>query len=182
MLAALLIVAGAYLIGSVSFAVVVSRAYGLPDPHGISRPVPIDEDGAETRREPADHGPGPDLRFRNETRVHDGEIGVDVDPGHMVADKQQRSASLRRAIDLQSQAEYSKNAPCPALNCVPLAISGQEGKDKGEDQRSTAKVHDHADAVQPHVPGHHVLPGPAGAVGRQPHELAPDLRPGLCPG
>ncbi len=31
--AALLIVAGAYLIGSVSFAVVVSRAYGLPDPH-----------------------------------------------------------------------------------------------------------------------------------------------------
>ncbi|MFO1323104.1 MAG: glycerol-3-phosphate 1-O-acyltransferase PlsY [Burkholderiales bacterium] len=34
MLAALLIVAGAYLIGSVSFAVVVSRAYGLPDPHG----------------------------------------------------------------------------------------------------------------------------------------------------
>lgn len=33
MLAALLIVAGAYLIGSVSFAVVVSRAFGLPDPH-----------------------------------------------------------------------------------------------------------------------------------------------------
>lgn len=31
--AALLIVAGAYLIGSVSFAVVVSRAFGLPDPH-----------------------------------------------------------------------------------------------------------------------------------------------------
>jgi glycerol-3-phosphate acyltransferase PlsY len=28
-----LIVAGAYLIGSVSFAVVVSRAFGLPDPH-----------------------------------------------------------------------------------------------------------------------------------------------------
>ncbi|MFO1316460.1 MAG: glycerol-3-phosphate 1-O-acyltransferase PlsY [Burkholderiales bacterium] len=33
MLAAILIVAGAYLLGSVSFAVVVSRAYGLPDPH-----------------------------------------------------------------------------------------------------------------------------------------------------
>jgi acyl phosphate:glycerol-3-phosphate acyltransferase len=33
LLAALLIVAGAYLIGSVSFAVVVSRAFGLPDPH-----------------------------------------------------------------------------------------------------------------------------------------------------
>ena len=33
MLAALLIVAAAYLIGSVSFAVVVSRAFGLPDPH-----------------------------------------------------------------------------------------------------------------------------------------------------
>ena len=33
MLTALLIVAGAYLIGSVSFAVVVSRAFGLPDPH-----------------------------------------------------------------------------------------------------------------------------------------------------
>lgn len=33
MLAALLLVAAAYLIGSVSFAVVVSRAYGLPDPH-----------------------------------------------------------------------------------------------------------------------------------------------------
>lgn len=33
MIAALLIVAGAYLLGSVSFAVVVSRAYGLPDPH-----------------------------------------------------------------------------------------------------------------------------------------------------
>jgi len=32
MLAALGIVAGAYLIGSVSFAVVVSRAFGLPDP------------------------------------------------------------------------------------------------------------------------------------------------------
>jgi glycerol-3-phosphate acyltransferase PlsY len=32
-LAALLLVAGAYLIGSVSFAVVVSRAFGLPDPH-----------------------------------------------------------------------------------------------------------------------------------------------------
>jgi glycerol-3-phosphate acyltransferase PlsY len=32
-IAALLIVAGAYLLGSVSFAVVVSRAYGLPDPH-----------------------------------------------------------------------------------------------------------------------------------------------------
>jgi glycerol-3-phosphate acyltransferase PlsY len=32
-LAALFIVAGAYLVGSVSFAVVVSRAYGLPDPH-----------------------------------------------------------------------------------------------------------------------------------------------------
>lgn len=33
MLATLGIVAGAYLIGSVSFAVVVSRAFGLPDPH-----------------------------------------------------------------------------------------------------------------------------------------------------
>ena len=34
MIAALAIVVGAYLIGSVSFAVVVSKAYGLPDPHG----------------------------------------------------------------------------------------------------------------------------------------------------
>ena len=33
MLAAILIVVAAYLIGSVSFAVVVSRAFGLPDPH-----------------------------------------------------------------------------------------------------------------------------------------------------
>ncbi|MFO1312274.1 MAG: glycerol-3-phosphate 1-O-acyltransferase PlsY [Burkholderiales bacterium] len=33
MLSAILIVVGAYLIGSVSFAVVVSRAMGLPDPH-----------------------------------------------------------------------------------------------------------------------------------------------------
>ncbi len=33
MLAAALVVVAAYLIGSVSFAVVVSRAYGLPDPH-----------------------------------------------------------------------------------------------------------------------------------------------------
>ena len=33
MLAALIVVAGAYLLGSVSFAVVVSRAFGLPDPH-----------------------------------------------------------------------------------------------------------------------------------------------------
>ncbi len=33
LLFAILIVAGAYLIGSVSFAVVVSRAMGLPDPH-----------------------------------------------------------------------------------------------------------------------------------------------------
>ena len=34
MLATLLLVVGAYLLGSVSFAVVVSRAFGLPDPHG----------------------------------------------------------------------------------------------------------------------------------------------------
>jgi glycerol-3-phosphate acyltransferase PlsY len=33
-LTSILIVVGAYLIGSVSFAVVVSRAMGLPDPHG----------------------------------------------------------------------------------------------------------------------------------------------------
>ena len=33
MLAALAIVTGAYLIGSVSFAVIVSKAFGLPDPH-----------------------------------------------------------------------------------------------------------------------------------------------------
>ena len=33
MIAALLLIVGAYLIGSVSFAVVVSRAFGLPDPH-----------------------------------------------------------------------------------------------------------------------------------------------------
>jgi len=33
MIVALLIVAGAYLIGSVSFAVIVSRAFRLPDPH-----------------------------------------------------------------------------------------------------------------------------------------------------
>ena len=33
MIAAILIVAGAYLIGSVSFAVIVSSAFGLPDPH-----------------------------------------------------------------------------------------------------------------------------------------------------
>jgi acyl phosphate:glycerol-3-phosphate acyltransferase len=32
--ATLLLIAGAYLIGSVSFAVVVSRVFGLPDPHG----------------------------------------------------------------------------------------------------------------------------------------------------
>jgi glycerol-3-phosphate acyltransferase PlsY len=32
-LAALLIVASAYLLGSISFAVVVSKAFGLPDPH-----------------------------------------------------------------------------------------------------------------------------------------------------
>jgi len=34
MLATVVLVAAAYLIGSVSFAVVVSRAFGLPDPHG----------------------------------------------------------------------------------------------------------------------------------------------------
>ena len=34
MLAAAFIVAGAYLLGSISFAVIVSRAFGLPDPHG----------------------------------------------------------------------------------------------------------------------------------------------------
>src|SRR5689334_25412347 len=33
MLASLLIVLGAYLLGSISFAVVVSRLCGLPDPH-----------------------------------------------------------------------------------------------------------------------------------------------------
>jgi glycerol-3-phosphate acyltransferase PlsY len=33
MLAAILIVVAAYLVGSISFAVVVSRAFGLPDPH-----------------------------------------------------------------------------------------------------------------------------------------------------
>ena len=33
MLATLSIIVGAYLIGSISFAVVVSRAFGLPDPH-----------------------------------------------------------------------------------------------------------------------------------------------------
>ena len=33
MLATLLLIAAAYLIGSVSFAVIVSRAFGLPDPH-----------------------------------------------------------------------------------------------------------------------------------------------------
>ena len=33
MLAAILVVVGAYLVGSISFAVVVSRAFGLPDPH-----------------------------------------------------------------------------------------------------------------------------------------------------
>ena len=33
MLATLLLIIGAYLIGSISFAVVVSRAFGLPDPH-----------------------------------------------------------------------------------------------------------------------------------------------------
>jgi acyl phosphate:glycerol-3-phosphate acyltransferase len=32
--ATLLLIVGAYLIGSVSFAVVVSRVFGLPDPHG----------------------------------------------------------------------------------------------------------------------------------------------------
>src|SRR5512145_419025 len=32
-LAAALIVAAAYVLGSISFAVVVSRVYGLPDPH-----------------------------------------------------------------------------------------------------------------------------------------------------
>jgi glycerol-3-phosphate acyltransferase PlsY len=32
-LAALLLVVVGYLVGSVSFAVVVSRAFGLPDPH-----------------------------------------------------------------------------------------------------------------------------------------------------
>ena len=34
MFTTLLLVLGAYLIGSISFAVVVSRLYGLPDPHG----------------------------------------------------------------------------------------------------------------------------------------------------
>jgi glycerol-3-phosphate acyltransferase PlsY len=34
MLASVLLVVAAYLIGSVSFAVVVSRLFGLPDPHG----------------------------------------------------------------------------------------------------------------------------------------------------
>jgi glycerol-3-phosphate acyltransferase PlsY len=33
-LAALFVIAGAYLLGSVSFAVIVSRAFDLPDPHG----------------------------------------------------------------------------------------------------------------------------------------------------
>jgi glycerol-3-phosphate acyltransferase PlsY len=33
-LATLFVVAGAYFLGSVSFAVVVSKLYGLPDPHG----------------------------------------------------------------------------------------------------------------------------------------------------
>jgi glycerol-3-phosphate acyltransferase PlsY len=39
-LATLGIVAGAYLIGSISFAVVVSRAFGLPDPHAYGSKNP----------------------------------------------------------------------------------------------------------------------------------------------
>jgi glycerol-3-phosphate acyltransferase PlsY len=39
-LAALGIVVGAYLLGSVSFAVVVSRAFGLPDPHAYGSKNP----------------------------------------------------------------------------------------------------------------------------------------------
>jgi glycerol-3-phosphate acyltransferase PlsY len=39
-LATLGIIAGAYLIGSISFAVVVSRAFGLPDPHGYGSKNP----------------------------------------------------------------------------------------------------------------------------------------------
>jgi glycerol-3-phosphate acyltransferase PlsY len=40
MLATVLLAAGAYLMGSVSFAVVVSRAFGLPDPHGYGSRSP----------------------------------------------------------------------------------------------------------------------------------------------
>ncbi len=40
MLATLGIIVGAYLIGSVSFAVVVSRAFGLPDPHAYGSKNP----------------------------------------------------------------------------------------------------------------------------------------------
>ena len=40
MLATLLVIAAAYLIGSVSFAVVVSHAFGLPDPHAYGSKNP----------------------------------------------------------------------------------------------------------------------------------------------
>src|SRR6188472_2328955 len=40
MIATLAVVAGAYLLGSISFAVVVSRAFRLPDPHAYGSKNP----------------------------------------------------------------------------------------------------------------------------------------------
>lgn len=53
MLAAVLIVVGAYLIGSVSFAVVVSRAFGLPDPHDYGSGNPGATNVLRTGNKPA---------------------------------------------------------------------------------------------------------------------------------
>jgi acyl phosphate:glycerol-3-phosphate acyltransferase len=53
MLAALAIITGAYLIGSVSFAVVVSRAFGLPDPHAYGSGNPGATNVLRTGNRPA---------------------------------------------------------------------------------------------------------------------------------
>jgi len=51
--AAILILIGAYLIGSVSFAVVVSRAFGLPDPHDYGSGNPGATNVLRTGNKPA---------------------------------------------------------------------------------------------------------------------------------
>ena len=53
MLATLLIIVGAYLIGSISFAVVVSRAFGLPDPHEYGSKNPGATNVLRTGNKPA---------------------------------------------------------------------------------------------------------------------------------
>jgi len=126
--------------------------HGVVDARGIVAPRALQEQRSLPGDQPADHGPAPDLRLRDETRRHGAGDDEDVEPGNVIRQQHGRTVAFDRRIAVHADAhrEDLEQGTGPAAEDLEPAIAADERKHQRRGREAGQQVEEHpSDAIGP---------------------------------